>query len=109
LLKASFLKTLKTLYRVEPEIVNTYYTRAIQSIPPALTAKGKDEYVARLLEVIDVVCSEDGESYTRQLKSLLEVAEDGKTVLEGLVELVLSRIRQGLKLLLSKLFPFELT
>jgi AP-4 complex subunit epsilon-1 len=102
------LKTLKTLNRVEPGIVSTYYTRAIQNIPPALTVKGKDEYVARLLEVIDVVCGEDGENYARQLKSLLEVAEDGKTVLESLTESVLSRIKQGWSCPLSKLLRSSL-
>jgi AP-4 complex subunit epsilon-1 len=91
----SCTQTLRLLYRVDREIVAAYCARTLKALPPDLNAKGKNEYVTRLLEIVDVACGEDGEAYASQLKDLLLVADDASLVLDSIVEVVLLRIRHS--------------
>lgn len=94
------LQTIDILYRVDPGIVSAYFAQAIQGIPLVLTIKAKNEYMIRLLEVIERQSEADGESYAQQLKELFaavdqEAAPERQPVLETAVEMVLIHIKEG--------------
>lgn len=93
-------KTIDILYRVDPGIVSAYFAQAIQGIPSILTLKEKNEYIIRLLEVIERQSENDGESYAQQLKELFaavyqEAVPERQPVLEVAVEKVLIHIKEG--------------
>ncbi|KAF7977752.1 hypothetical protein HWV62_2842 [Athelia sp. TMB] len=84
-------RTIDILYRVDPGIVSAYFAQAIQGIPSILTLKEKNEYIIRLLEVIERQSENDGESYAQQLKELFaavyqEAVPERQPVLEVAVE-----------------------
>lgn len=102
MLRTDSLKTVDILYRVDPGIVSAYFAQAVQGIPSVLTVKEKNEYMIRLLEVIERQSEGDGESYAQQLKELFaavdqEAVPERQPVLETAVEKVLIHIKEGQK------------
>ncbi|KAI0748602.1 ARM repeat-containing protein [Daedaleopsis nitida] len=90
-------QTLRTLFHVDQAIVESYYARAIQGDLPSTSTQGSDDNLPRLLEILDVLCGDDGEAYAHQLKTVLKHAEgDGpvnrRPVLQEAVEEMLMRI-----------------
>lgn len=62
---------------------------------------GSDDNLPRLLEILDIICGDNGEAYAHQLKSVLKSVEgDGplkkRTILQGAVEEMLVRIHAGM-------------
>ncbi|KAF9467306.1 armadillo-type protein [Collybia nuda] len=92
-------KTLLILNRVDLNIVGSFYSQTIQSLPTELSTKDKNEYAIRLLEVLEVQSGEDGETYARQAKALLECLEVvppmDYPILEVAVERILLYIREA--------------
>jgi AP-4 complex subunit epsilon-1 len=94
-------QTLRILQRVDPNIVESYYSQSLKAIPPGLSLKDRNEYVTRLLEAIEIMSGQDGEVYAKQLKNLFKVVEDdtlqaSPPVLESAVELVLKDTRHSM-------------
>ncbi|KAH9857122.1 ARM repeat-containing protein [Lenzites betulinus] len=92
-------QTLRTLWRVDQTIVESYYARALQGQLPN-TDEGSEELLPRLLEVVEVAAGDDGESYAQQFKNVLRAIEgDGpmnqRPVLQEAVEELLGRIHTG--------------
>ncbi|KAK7472924.1 hypothetical protein VKT23_001029 [Stygiomarasmius scandens] len=88
--------TVKLLSRVDGNIVDSYYSQSLQTLPQDLTESAKTEYASRLLEVLEIRAAEDGEYYARSVHDLLQHMENNQQlVLESLVEIVLNYIRQG--------------
>ena len=88
------------LWRVDSSIVESYYARALQGELPLTPELGSDESLSRLLEVVEIICGEDGESYAHQLKNVLKAMEgDGplnkRPVLQDAVGETLSRMHSG--------------
>jgi hypothetical protein len=80
--------------------VESYYSQSLQNFPRISLSKDKNELAARLLEVLEIQCSEDGELYARQLKALLGVIDNPPSggsypVLETVVEVILHYIQAG--------------
>ncbi|KAJ8474319.1 hypothetical protein ONZ51_g7305 [Trametes cubensis] len=93
-------QTLRVLWRVDSSIVESYYARALQGELPLTSELGSDESLSRLLEVVEIICGEDGESYAHQLKNVLKAMEgDGplnkRPVLQDAVGETLSRMHSG--------------
>ncbi|KAI0636737.1 ARM repeat-containing protein [Trametes polyzona] len=93
-------QTLRTLWRVDQGIVESYYARALQGQLPVASDHDSDELVPRLLEIIDIMTEEDGESYAHQLKNVLKAGEgDGplsrRPVLQDAMEELLVRMHTG--------------
>ncbi|RPD66372.1 ARM repeat-containing protein [Lentinus tigrinus ALCF2SS1-7] len=89
-------QTLRTLWIVDQSIVQGYYARALQGDLP-VSAHGTDDNLPRLLEILDIMCGDDGEAYAHQLKNALKVAEgdsplNRRMVLQEAVEEMLTRI-----------------
>lgn len=98
------LQTLQILNKIDANIIESYYTQSLETIPLTLSIKAKDEYATRLLEVVQVQSGEDGESYARQAKTLIGLVENSSSsqtlrgkhpisVLEGAVEMILMYLR----------------
>ncbi|KAL1944674.1 hypothetical protein VTO73DRAFT_3104 [Trametes versicolor] len=86
-------QTLRTLWRVDQTIVESYYARALQG-------QLSDEPLPRLLEIADIISGGDGEAYAHQLKSILRAVEgeeppNKRPVLQDAVEELLIRIHTG--------------
>ncbi|KAH9901574.1 ARM repeat-containing protein [Cubamyces lactineus] len=93
-------QTLRVLWRVDSSIVESYYARALQGELPLTSELGFDESLSRLLEIVDIICGEDGESYAHQLKNVLKAMEgegplNKRPVLQDAVEEALSRMHSG--------------
>ncbi|KAJ6602168.1 armadillo-type protein [Mycena sp. CBHHK59/15] len=93
-------KTLRTLNRIDFNIVDSYLSQSLQSLPTDLSLKGISEYTARLLEVIEIQADGDGETYARQLGNLFAQMEArspryAELVLENAVETVLHHLRNA--------------
>ncbi|KAI8989666.1 ARM repeat-containing protein [Trametes punicea] len=93
-------QTLRTLWRVDQTIVESYYARALQGELPISSQQGSDEFLPRLLEILDVIAGDDGEAYAHQLKIVLKAVEgDGplnkRPVLQEAVGEVLNRMHSG--------------
>ncbi|KAF8444709.1 armadillo-type protein [Boletus edulis BED1] len=93
--------TIKILHSVDPVIVETYYSQALRSLSPSLTLSDKNEYVARLLEIINVQDANDVDQYARRLKDLFSVVEgeehgqmEDLPILDLSVERILNGIRE---------------
>jgi len=89
--------TLRILNRVDLGIVASYYSRAIQNIPPGLSIDDVNGYAVRLIEIMEMQSGADGELYARELKDLLAHLEQASSnaVLEKVIEIVLSYFRNG--------------
>ncbi|KAI0707595.1 ARM repeat-containing protein [Earliella scabrosa] len=90
-------QTLRTLWHVDQGIVESYYARALQGDLPATPTQGTDDNLPRLLEILDIICGDNGEAYAHQLRHVLKTAEgDGplnkRIVLQEAVEEMLVRI-----------------
>ncbi|RDX56517.1 ARM repeat-containing protein [Lentinus brumalis] len=92
-------QTLRTLWRVDQNIVEAYYARALQGELPSSSSSvhGTDDLLPRLLEILDIICGDDGEAYTHQLRNALKAAEgegplNRRAVLQEAVEEMLTRI-----------------
>ncbi|KAK7057425.1 adaptin-N domain-containing protein [Favolaschia claudopus] len=93
-------KTLRILSSIDPNIVSSYYSQSLQTLPADLNLKGISEYTTRLLEVIALQIDEDGELYARQLTELFGQMEArspryAQMVIESAVEMVLSHLRNA--------------
>ncbi|OCH93386.1 ARM repeat-containing protein [Obba rivulosa] len=73
--RAIRMKTLRILQRVDPGIVETYYTQMLNG-DTASAVHDSDEITRRLFEIADVVSGEDGETYVRYMKNILQALED---------------------------------
>ena len=85
---------------VDRSIVEGYYVRTLQGDLPASSTRGTEDKLPRLLEILDIMCGDDGEAYAHQLKNALKAAEgDGplnrRVVLQEAVEEMLSRVHGG--------------
>ncbi len=61
---------------------------------------GTDDLLPRLLEILDIICGDDGEAYAHQLRNALKAAEgegplNRRAVLQEAVEEMLTRIHGG--------------
>jgi len=93
-------KTLRILDRIDSNIVASYYAHSLQTIPSGLNIRDKNEYVTRLLEVLEIQAGEDGELYARLVKDLFGKSDaallgEDPFVLENAVEMVLLHIRNA--------------
>ncbi|KDQ57667.1 hypothetical protein JAAARDRAFT_207161 [Jaapia argillacea MUCL 33604] len=92
-------KTLRLLNSVDSNIVESYLSQVVQTTSGITPLAQKNEFAARVLEVIEVACQDDGERYARRLREFLCATEDetsagsGAHVLEKVVEIVLLRVR----------------
>ncbi|KAF8170253.1 armadillo-type protein [Mycena galopus ATCC 62051] len=93
-------KTLRILNSIDPNIVTSYYSQSLQTLPPDLNLKGISEYTTRLLEVIELQTEGDGELYAGQLAELFTQMEArspryAQLVVESAVEMVLFHLRNA--------------
>ncbi|KAJ7690631.1 armadillo-type protein [Mycena rosella] len=93
-------KTLGILNSIDLNIVNSYYSRSLQTLPSDLNLNGISEYTTRLLEVVEIQTDGDGELYARQLVDLFAQMEGrspryAKLVVENAVEMVLLHMRNA--------------
>ncbi|KAJ7188509.1 armadillo-type protein [Mycena filopes] len=93
-------KTLAILTSIDPNIVHSYYSQSLQTLPADLNLSGLGEYTTRLLEVIELQAEGDGEQYARQLVDLFAQMEArspryAQLVMENAVEKVLIYLRNG--------------
>jgi AP-4 complex subunit epsilon-1 len=92
-------KTLKLLNRIDSNIVASYYSQALQTIPSTLSVNGKSNHTVWMLELLETKSGEDGELYARELLTLLEQLENmpptDAPVVEPAVERVLLCLRDG--------------
>ncbi|KAG8214010.1 armadillo-type protein [Butyriboletus roseoflavus] len=92
--------TLKILRSVDPIIVETYYSQALHNLSPSLSLSDKNEYVSRLLEIIDMQDANDIDQYARHLKDLFSVVEGGEhgpTEYLPVLDLSVQRILNGIR------------
>ncbi|THV06757.1 ARM repeat-containing protein [Dendrothele bispora CBS 962.96] len=94
--------TVRILNRVDGNIVDSYYSQSLQTLPQDLNPSAKTEYGCRLLEVLEIRTAEDGENYAKNVHDLLKHMDDAAShesnqpvILEDLVEMVLRHIRQA--------------
>jgi AP-4 complex subunit epsilon-1 len=89
-------QTLKILRQIDINIVESYYSKYSQSFSAGLSLKHKNEFTARLLDVLEI-CAENGEIYAQRVKELCEVVDipsaQSQPVLERAVEMVLLHIQ----------------
>ncbi|KII92127.1 hypothetical protein PLICRDRAFT_122418 [Plicaturopsis crispa FD-325 SS-3] len=94
-------KALRILYCVDKNIVEAYFSQALQHLPPRLSMKDRSETAARLLEISQTLSGEDGELYARHVREVVSATErEGDSssmqhVLEPVVEAVLLHIRDA--------------
>ncbi|KAI0362383.1 ARM repeat-containing protein [Trametes cingulata] len=93
-------QTLRTLWRVDQAIVESYYARALQGELSPISSDGSEELLPRLLEILDIVSGDDGEAYAHQLKNVLKAVEgesplNKRPVLQEAVEEILVRTHSG--------------
>ncbi|KAJ6558526.1 armadillo-type protein, partial [Mycena vulgaris] len=93
-------KTLEILNSIDVNIVNSYYSQSLQTLPNDLNLNGISEYTIRLLEVVEVQTDGDGELYARQLIDLFAQMEArspryAQLVVENAVEMVLLHMRNA--------------
>ncbi|KAJ7668431.1 armadillo-type protein [Mycena polygramma] len=93
-------KTLRILNSIDPNIVNSYYSQSLQTLPIDLNLKAISEYTTRLLEVLELQTEGDGELYARQLSDLFTQMESrspryAQLVVESAVEMVLVHLRNA--------------
>ncbi|PFH52039.1 hypothetical protein AMATHDRAFT_57749 [Amanita thiersii Skay4041] len=91
-------KTLSVLLGIDPRIVEAIYSRLLQSLKPDKDARTWDENMTRLIEVIEVKSTIDGEQYASFLQQLLVTVDGFSTVpfvSEGIVTAALSHIQHS--------------
>ncbi|KAE9408568.1 hypothetical protein BT96DRAFT_663006 [Gymnopus androsaceus JB14] len=88
-------KTAKILNNVDPNIVSTYYSNALQNLPNVLPVDAKSEHARRLLEVLEIQAETDGERYARDVLALLGQNDPDGHIFEDAIDMVLTYIRQS--------------
>ncbi|KAJ6593663.1 ARM repeat-containing protein [Mycena capillaripes] len=93
-------KTLGILNSIDSNIVNSYYSQSLQTLPTDLNLKGISEYTTRLLEVAELQTEGDGELYARHLGELFTQMEArspryAQLVVESAVGMVLLHLRNA--------------
>lgn len=93
-------QTLRILHSVDPVIVETYYSQALHNLSPTLSLSDKNEYVSRLLEIIDMEEANDVDQFAKRLKDLFSVVEGreyGSTEDLPVLDLSVQRILMGIR------------
>ncbi|KAI0647300.1 ARM repeat-containing protein [Trametes meyenii] len=90
-------QTLRTLWRVDEAIVESYYSRTLQRELPMTSEHGSDKLLSCLLEILDIITGDDGESYAHHFMNVLERIDgdeplNRRPVLQGAVENLLERM-----------------
>lgn len=88
------VQTVKILNNVDPNIVSTYYSNALQNLPNVLPVDAKPEHARRLLEVLEIQAETDGEHYARDVLALLGQNDPDGHIFEDAIDMVLTYIRQ---------------
>jgi AP-4 complex subunit epsilon-1 len=91
-------QTLNVLYKVEPGIVVSYFSRMLESVSSAVTMDVKAGYSLRMLQIAEVLSGENGEVYAQYLIRVLKTIEGedtGGKVIQEVVEYALTYIRTG--------------
>ncbi|CCM00480.1 uncharacterized protein FIBRA_02514 [Fibroporia radiculosa] len=92
-------KTLRILQRIDPGLVEGYYSRKLESISLTVS-QDIDGLSARLLEIIGVMSGEDGETYAQHAQSMLLVVQqeadlEQRPILQDTVEVILTKIQNA--------------
>jgi AP-4 complex subunit epsilon-1 len=85
---------------VDLSVVEAYYSQMLQASNVLPGPREQEEAAQRLLEVVDLLYMDDGESYARHVRKILEVVEAAVNnakphLVQNAVEEVLSKIRTG--------------
>ncbi|KAJ7502817.1 armadillo-type protein [Mycena galericulata] len=93
-------KTLQILNRIDLNIVHSYFSQSLHTLPNDLNSSGISKYTTRLLEVVEIQTEGDGELYARQLGDLFAQMEArspryAQLVVESAVEMVLLHLRNA--------------
>lgn len=91
-------QTLNVLFKVEPEIVASYFSRMLGSVSSAVTMDVKAGYSLRILQIAEVLSGENSEMYAQYLIRVLKTIEGedmGGKVIQEVVEYALTYIRTG--------------
>ncbi|KAH9952123.1 ARM repeat-containing protein [Amylocystis lapponica] len=93
-------KTLRILKRVDLTIVEGYYAKLIHGGLSSGVSPDSEEVPRRTLEIIEVICAEDGELYAHYVKDMLSSMEgdaslDKRQLIQEVVEEVLVHMRNG--------------
>jgi hypothetical protein len=88
------------LSRIDPAIISSYYTQALNAIPSITSVINKNDHAARILELVEIKSREDGELYAQEVINLLVQLENiplagDSPVVEPVVEGVLLCLRNG--------------
>ncbi|KAK2467833.1 hypothetical protein APHAL10511_000128 [Amanita phalloides] len=88
-------KTLSVLMEVDQNIIDDIYARLLESLSPEANIKMRDECTVRLLEVVSIKATSDGETYARCVIDLLASSEGAfyASVSEIAVEKILSYLQ----------------
>jgi hypothetical protein len=83
---------------MDPDVITSYYSQSLQGLPTTLPADSLNQYVTRLLEVVEIQSYGDGETYASQLKALFKILEDKSInqspfLLDGATEMILTFVR----------------
>ncbi|KAH8814730.1 armadillo-type protein [Flagelloscypha sp. PMI_526] len=92
------IKTLLVLDKIDNDMLAAYYGQALQSIPNSMSLNAQNEFMIRLLEILDIQFREDGAGFAEQLAGAFRAVEAAGAellILEETVEMVLVRIREG--------------
>ncbi|KAH9945906.1 ARM repeat-containing protein [Epithele typhae] len=90
-------QTMGILLRIDSNIVESYYVRALQGDLSSDPMMGTEHTLPRLFEILDVLCAGNGEAFAEQLKYVLKAAEgdvpiNKRVVVQEAVEEMLSRV-----------------
>jgi len=92
---------------VDPNILDTIYARLLQALSHEANMKTRDEFVTRLLEVVNTKTTDNGELYAQMVMELLSSADgtlDMTPISEVAIEKILSHLQYG-KALATSSFP----
>ncbi|RDB25374.1 AP-4 complex subunit epsilon-1 [Hypsizygus marmoreus] len=91
--------TMRLLNRVDPGIIASFYSKAVETIPSGLSVHDINARAVRLLEIVETQSGEDGELYAKESRDLLLHLETflptDHPVLEIAVEQVLLHVRDA--------------
>ncbi|KAI0082819.1 ARM repeat-containing protein [Panus rudis PR-1116 ss-1] len=93
-------KTLQVLLRVDRNVVETYYSQLMGSESTSSPPKTHPDGIEKVLEVIELLYTDDGEAYVQNILQLLRAldaqsANEKKHVSDIIVQSVLTRIRSA--------------
>ncbi|KAM6502418.1 Armadillo-type fold [Amanita muscaria] len=93
------IKTLQVLMAVDPNILDTVYARLLQALSHETNIKKRDEYITRLLEVVNTKTADNGELYAQMVMELLSSSDgalDMTPISEAAIEKILSHLHSPL-------------